>query len=199
VDILSNAGQRAYLLLTAGSDSRWEIDRAATSGDFSIRRLTGSSSYQDSPITIASSDGVTTLSKTCLFTGTRAVSATGNASSPENAHGTYTPTTVNTTGVTSSSTSALITKRVGNNVSVDGAIYITPTGAGACEIGIPLPVASAFTAGEDCTGFGEWVTSAPTVPIQIVADTTNDRAKLTFTAAAGGAQTYKIHFNFVIK
>ncbi len=182
--------------------SRWVLGKAETSANFAIRRYTGSAGAEtlaDTPLTIAAADGVTTLSKTCLFTGTRAVSATGNASSPENAHGTYTPTLTNGTNVASSTAYLCQTHRVGNTITISGVMDVTTSGSGATSIGVSLVVASAFTATTDAAGVAVCANQAVSANPYVFANATHDRLTINFTAASGASHAIWFFVSYTVK
>jgi hypothetical protein len=67
----------------------------------------------------------------------------------------YTPTLLNEINVTSSTPFQFHFFRVGNVVMVSGVIAVTPTAANTnTELGIELPIPSAFTGFDQCTGSG---------------------------------------------
>jgi len=197
----ARAADNAYsgLVLDSATDSRWAFRRAPTTNNLTIERYTGSSSFQDSPITIANSDGVTTLSKTVLFTGVRAVSATGGATAQEMAHGTYTPTLAGTLNVDATTAYVCHTTRLGNEVTVTGRLAVDPTATGTTTLTITLPVASAMTATDDLAGQGQANTVAPTLQPTIYADFTNDLAIFYFNAGATTNQVYYFNFTYTVK
>ena len=97
------------------------------------------------------------------------------------ASGTYTPTLTNGTNTAGSTAYACQYMRVGDTVTVAGRFDIDPTASGtATVLGISLPIASNFSALENCGG-GAW--SGDFVECgRIYADPTNDRADLQFVA-----------------
>jgi hypothetical protein len=112
---------------------------------------------------------------------------------PTLASGTYTPTLTNVTNVSASTAYACQYLRVGNVVTVSGKIDYDPTAGGAIELGITLPVASNFTATEQCAGTGVSVISGDG-PLWIQADTTNDRAS--FRGVATDLTNHAGYFTF---
>ena len=84
--------------------------------------------------------------------------------------------------------------RIGARVFVAGIITATPTGAGDCEAGIPLPVASNFTNAAQCAGVG-----ADQIEQGVIsADTTNDRATFSWNSPAGAAREIGVTFSYLI-
>lgn len=94
------------------------------------------------------------------------------------ASGTYTPTLTNTTNVAASTAQVARWMRVGNVVTVSGAVAVDPTAAAANTIlGISLPIASNFTGTYDCAGAGSSIdTSAESWGF--VSSAVNDRAEM---------------------
>lgn len=95
--------------------------------------------------------------------------------------GTYTPTLTNVANLDASTAYAMQYLRVGNTVTVSGKIDVNPTAAGLVQLGISLPIASNFANIHECAG----AAASPGVSGQsaaIVADATNNRAEMEFTA-----------------
>lgn len=112
------------------------------------------------------------------FAVTSPVAADGNLYS-----GTYTPTLTNVANVTTSIASPLQYMRVGNTVTVSGKIDIQPTAlTTSTQLGISLPIASAFTQDYQCGGAASAVGGAQEAA-GIFADTVNARAQLQFISA----------------
>lgn len=102
------------------------------------------------------------------------------ASLPTLATGTYTPTLTNVANVTTSAANTAQYMRVGNMVTVSGRLTLTPTAAAtATQLHISLPVASNFSAAEQCGG-----TAAATAfaggSSPILADAATDTARMQF-------------------
>jgi hypothetical protein len=113
------------------------------------------------------------------------------------ASGTYTPTLTLVTNLDAALVSADFTYiRVGNIVHVEGGITADATAAGNTVVGISLPIASNFAGNFDATGIGSNQLSNVTGNIQ--ADTTNDRAQLTYQAIATTSQAFRVSFNYQI-
>lgn len=113
--------------------------------------------------------------------------------------GTYIASLTNVTNVTSSTDyAAWQYMRVGNVVTVSGAVGVTATAsAAATEVGISLPIASNFTTTIQCRGTGVedsvWGDFGA-----ISGDTVNDRASLRYTADSTDARTFSIIFTYLI-
>lgn len=103
--------------------------------------------------------------------------------------GTYTPTLTNTTNIAASTSTLCQYLRVGNIVFVSGAVAIDPTAANANTVlGISLPIASDFTAFQQCGGTA---VSRNTIidAGAITGDITNNRAQLEcFTSSLANHQ-----------
>ena len=112
---------------------------------------------------------------------------------PTLASGTYTPTLTNVTNVSASTAYACQYLRVGSVVTVSGKIDVDPTAAAAFEVGISLPIASNFTAQEQCAATGVSVIAADDAA-WVVADTTNDRAS--FQSSPTGVTNHSYYFTF---
>lgn len=111
--------------------------------------------------------------------------------------GTYTPTF---NGVTNLSvinpTQTARYTRVGTIVNVQGAISISPLGAGSTQFSISLPINSNLGAAQDLTGIMTATSALGTAGI-ISADTASDLGLVTFTAL-GGAGTIYFDFSYSI-
>ena len=106
----------------------------------------------------------------------------------------YTPSLTNTTNISSSTAQALQGMRIGNFVTINGAVSATPTAAGQCVLSMSIPIASTFTAQGQLGGTG--VTSSYW-PVYIRASTTAYNAVFVWNATSTTAQT--IYFNFGYK
>ncbi len=182
--------------------------------------LTGSNSYiggtADFPVLVdyvqkygADSSGFYlggTASKMRLIpSGAGSVTITGtgsiNASVLENvSSGTYTPTLTNVTNISASTPYECQYLRVGNVVTVSGKVDIDTTLAvgTASELGMSLPIASAFTAEENCGGTASSPAAASLVSA-IRADATNDRAAMVFSAISLSNDSYFFEFSYLVK
>lgn len=113
-------------------------------------------------------------------------------------YGTYTPTLTGVSNVASTSASACQWLRVGNTVTVSGRVRVTPTLAGGVttEVGVSLPVASNFANIYECAGSG--AAYLLNTSCTFIADTTNDRAQLTFLSNGIIAEDYYFSFTYKI-
>lgn len=112
------------------------------------------------------------------------------------ASGTYTPTLTNVTNISASTAYVCQYMRVGSVVTVSGKVDIDATSAGAVELGMSLPIASNFSAEENCGGVASCDSSGED-PMAIFADFTNDRA--TFQANKTGTSNHGHHFTFTYR
>lgn len=113
--------------------------------------------------------------------------------------GTYTPTLYNTTNIAASTARLCTYVRVDDMVTVSGLFDVTPT-AGAPTVsllGMSLPVASAFTSGFELGGTGCTDITASN-PMNIAADSVNDRASINWRASSTAAQTCSFQFSYRI-
>lgn len=112
------------------------------------------------------------------------------------AAGTYTPTLTNVTNISASTAYVCQYMRVGSVVTVSGRVDIDATSPGAIELGMSLPVASNFSAVEQCAGVGS-TTVANEDALNISADTTNDRAA--FKCAKNDTTNHAHYFTFTYR
>lgn len=108
-------------------------------------------------------------------------------------YGTYTPTLTNVTNISASTAYACNYMRVGRTVTVSGKVDIDQTSPGAIELGISLPIASDFTAEEQCCGTAVGNQNGDD-PCYIKADATNNRAS--FNARDTDAANHSHFFTF---
>lgn len=111
--------------------------------------------------------------------------------------GTYTPTLTNVTNVTVSTARQCTWMRVGNMVTVAGQVDVDPTAAGATELGISLPIASALTTAFQLGGTANSNVAAGEEAM-IDADATNDRARIRWTAVDVTNHTYAFIFGYEV-
>ena len=111
----------------------------------------------------------------------------------------YTPSLTNVTNVTASTAFSCQYMRIGNVVTVSGKVNIDPTAAAAtpAELGMSLPIASNFTAEEQCGGTAV-SEIASTYPVRILADAVNNRASFKFLAGTTSNDSYSFTFTYWI-
>lgn len=107
--------------------------------------------------------------------------------------GTYTPTLTEVANLDASTAYECQYMRVGNVVTVSGAVDVDPTTTSTTtKLGISLPVASNFANSLDCGGVGHAVLFAEGAAIY--ADGTNDRAEMQWLA--GDVTDHAVFFTF---
>jgi hypothetical protein len=125
-------------------------------------------------------------------------SAMGTALQPGMRSGTYTPTLFNGTNVAASTSRKCLWYRVGNIVTVTGSIDIDPTTSGLdTDIDISIPVASNFATSEDLSGNTATTATAGQCG-GISANTTNDRATLSYVAASAANRRHFFTFSYEV-
>lgn len=97
------------------------------------------------------------------------------------ASGTWTPTLTGVTNIAASTARLSSWTRVGNVVTMGGQLDADPTAAGATELGISLPIASALSTAFQCGGSGA-ASGVAGLSVAIDADATNDRARMRWVA-----------------
>lgn len=114
--------------------------------------------------------------------------------------GTYTPTLTNVTNLDSSTAYDAQYLRMGTVVTVSGKADVDPTTAGgtSTQLGISLPIASNFSANEQCGGAGPMIGVTLVDTAIIRADATNDRAAAVWFANDNGPQVMSFHFTYLI-
>jgi len=114
------------------------------------------------------------------------------------AAGTYTPTLTNVANLDASTAYLCLYSRVGTIVTVSGVVDIDPTsGATITQLGISLPIASAFANTTDCSGTACAVAVASESG-SVVADATNDRANLHIIVASTANHAVSFTFQYRI-
>lgn len=113
------------------------------------------------------------------------------------ASGSYTPTLTGVLNVAASTAYPCQWLRVGNVVNVSGRVDIDPTAAAATQLGVSLPIASAFTEVSDCAG----AINASSIVSQsgaVLADFTNDRAEINYVATGTANQAMYFTFTYEV-
>lgn len=104
---------------------------------------------------------------------------------------TYTPTLTSVANVTSSTPRISYVIVNDNIVTVSGGLDVTPTaGSTLTRVGISLPLSSALANSYDLNGGGSFSAI-------VTADTTNDRAELSFTSSGTSPVTLKFWFTYI--
>ncbi len=137
------------------------------------------------------------LSGTALHNNAGAVTGTTNQYI---ASGTYTPTLTNTTNIAASTARQCQWIRVGNVVTVSGAVDIDPTTANiATTLGMSLPIASTTGAISNLGGVATGNNATPISLFGIYADTVNNRAKFETSVIGDVAnRTYEFTFTYLV-
>jgi len=110
--------------------------------------------------------------------------------------GTYTPTITNVSNITSSTANKAHYMRVKNEVTVFGRLAIAPTGAGAVEFRISLPISSNLGNANDLSGLGQTYSTIGD-SIVITGDVTNNVADVVFSAPSGSVLAGTMTFSFM--
>jgi hypothetical protein len=142
-----------------------------------------------------------TIVFTCiLVTGTTAASWSYAAYyTNQIAGGTWTPTLTNVTNAAASSVLQDFTyTRVDNVCTGGGALSIDPTATGTVQVDFTIPIASAFVTSYDLNGIGSSGNTTNGVAA-LIADTTNDRCSIFFTAADTANRNWRVNFQYIIK
>lgn len=123
------------------------------------------------------------------------------ASLPTFASSSYTPTTYNTTNISSSTVNITRYYRVGDDVTVYGTLTATPTAElNDCVLGVDFPIPSDIANDFEVGGSGTLeMTGAPNVSVSIKGDVTNNRALFSFYAPDDGfARTITFQLSYKI-
>jgi hypothetical protein len=117
-----------------------------------------------------------------------------------NSYGTYTPIVTNVSNLaTGTPVSVTHYMRVGNEISVDGAIICTFTSTSTqTQVGVSFPTPSNISSANDCLGGVFGANNGNSNGI-VNGDITNHRAQLTFTSPSSGGVTVYYHFTFTVK
>jgi hypothetical protein len=141
-------------------------------------------------ITLTGAPSVALLAATGLTLGwTGTLSAARGGTGANNTGQTYTPTLLNAINVTSSTPFQFHFFRVGNVVMVSGVVQVVPTTANSySELGIEVPIPSAFGAFDNCAGSGA-ASITFGYSVTITANPTTGRAQMAWNPGAVTAAT----------
>lgn len=187
--------ERFYQLWRSLADEL--LDRATgptSSTDEAVARFDGATGkiLQDSKLFVKD-DG--RVYGTALHNNAGAVTGTTNQYV---ASGTYTPSLTNVTNLDSTTANACQWMRVGNVVTVSGSVAINATdGAAEVNFRMSLPIASAFTAAEQCGGVARG-TGVTAVALRIAANAANDEAEFRGDPAASTSVTAHFTFTYLV-
>lgn len=115
--------------------------------------------------------------------------------------GTYTPTLTNVLSINASTAYKCQWMRVGNVVTVSGRVDMTPNGptmASGIQLGISLPIASNFSASEDCGG-AIGIAQDTSWAMSVRGDATNDRAEIAGVPNSSNNRAYYFTFTYEVK
>lgn len=114
--------------------------------------------------------------------------------------GTYTPTLTPVLNVASTGATTGRYIRVGNQVTVSGQCFVTPTATGEVRFDIDLPIASNFPSNGDASGAGAVTSAASTIPraALVFCNPTTDKIRLLFNAVDTTAQTIGYSLTYTI-
>lgn len=155
-------------------------------------------------LTLSSGSGGTVTFGTMAGTGTRSLQVNSSgvlSAGPILASGTWTPTLTGVANVDGTPTLLHSTySRVGNIVHCQVTVSVDPTAnTTQTEVGITLPVASAFTGSNDASGQGAGSTgNGKANYVQVISDDTNDRATLIFESASTSASIITLSFQYTV-
>jgi hypothetical protein len=141
-------------------------------------------------ITLTGAPSAALLAATGLTLGwTGTLSAARGGTGANNTGQTYTPTLLNAINVTSSTPFQFHFFRVGNVVMVSGVVQVVPTTANSySELGIEVPIPSAFGAFDNCAGSGA-ASITFGYSVTITANPTTGRAQMAWNPGAVTAAT----------
>lgn len=111
--------------------------------------------------------------------------------------GKYNPTFTSVTNLDSTPTGTdFLWVRIGNIIHVSGRFTYDPTaGSTFSEFRLSLPVASNLASTNDCIGSGG---DANNVVFEVLADITNNEAKVNFTSSGTGSSTASLMFSYEV-
>jgi hypothetical protein len=174
----------------------------------SVLGVTGNSTADNASIAAASDHqvlrrsgtavafGSVNLAQSAAVTGTLPVGNGGTGTATP--AGTYTPTVTGVANTDSVASYQCQYMQVGATVTVSGLFDVNPTlTATLTEVGISLPVASDFGAGEDCAGVA-FCSAVAGMGASIIADATNDRARVLFISSDVNDRTMSFTFTYQV-
>jgi hypothetical protein len=184
------ASNNVYLQLVAGTSGTAGV-RFGDSGAAAQGRIDYDNSTDSFDIRTAGTSRMTITATAVTLAGLIAGSNITN---------TFTPTLTGVTNVSSSTAFLSGWVRIGNAVFFFTRISVTATAAGATtQIDISLPIASNFTAVNQCVGTGSILDSSTEVAtVGVQADTTNDRASAVFVSTSTSARVYTLMIGYFV-
>ena len=195
---VSSAGASNYITITAGSISSLigtDANGLALSALGSNNLILYTSGTERMRI---DSTGLVSLVAASGFSIGRTAVTSPAASDGNVFSGTYTPTLTNTGNIDSSTANICQYMRVGNVVTVSGAVTVDATTAGnATILKMSLPVASNMTGATNLGGTGASTsTNAYGNCMAIMGDATNDVAEFRWNATLSTSQVYNFSFTY---
>lgn len=112
--------------------------------------------------------------------------------------GSYTPTLTGVLNVDASTAYTTYYFRLNNSVIVFGTCDVDPTAIARTQVGISLPITSAFTSNINAHGISSALTGGDTRAGQIYSDATNDRVQLDWFCATAGNQNIRFLFAYTV-
>lgn len=130
-------------------------------------------------------------------TGTQLMSTISDL--PTLSSGTYTPSLTNSVNLSASSAYSCQYIRLGSVVTVSGRVDVTPTASGTLTtLGIGLPIASNFANSNELGGVASSADDITEQSAAILADSTNDRASMTWRTTSTANHTMYFTFTYRI-
>lgn len=109
-------------------------------------------------------------------------------------YGTYQPTAINVTNVDSSTVWNAMYTQLGDIVTVFGTVAVTPSSAAACQVDIPLPIASNLAYNTNLSG----TATAGNQVGDLEGNATDDRASLIFVTPSTDSLNFKFSFMYQV-
>lgn len=187
---IKNNAPAAYLHIGAGTSSANTAPLKFTTGTPTTTPEAGAVQYNSGLWTLDSSNAKRDTIATRDWTRNNILQGANIGS------GTYTPTLTSIANVGSSTTRPCHWMRIGNEIDVTGVITVAATlTATTTTIDISLPVSSGLTLSTDLSGL---MTSNAIAGLSggIIANTTGDIARLTYTSVGTGTDDLFVHFKF---
>jgi hypothetical protein len=202
------SGRAGFHLYNGGATAEWFIGQpSGASHNLTFSKLVAGTYTDYVAIDSSGNVGIGNTSPTVTLdvTGgikTSRTAVTSPATSDGNIFsGTYTPTLTNSTNVDISNSTAYACQymRVGDVITVSGKVSIAVIGTGITRLNMTLPVASNFSADENCAGTAQvsYAGVSTNLAAQVKADFSNDRAQiLYFGNVTGAAQDFYFTFTY---